>query len=404
MMNGVFTQSLSQWMNSLSVDRVLMLFMAIFALIGAIDQICGNRHGYGAAFTEGLCMMGSLAQTVAAVFAAAPLLARLLTPVFTPFLHKFHADACALAGVLLPSDMGGYALAMEMADSPAIGNFSGLILGGTVGSIWVFTLPVALSILTERDRPLFASGILCGLITIPFGCLTGGFLMNFTDFALPFQTILLHTLPVAGLALLVGAGLWLQPNRTIQLFSYFGKAITVIGTLLTVIAIFEQLTGILLPFFDIMTKKNTAGLTGFEEGLLLCGKIALVLSGAFPMVLWMKKHGTPLLGKIEQLLGINSVASLGLLAVCANCIPAFTAMKDMDDRGKIITAAFAAGGGFALGDYLGFAAGAEPQMILPMLGAKFISGILGVLLASVLSPILISRSIRNVPTNTNLKG
>lgn len=386
-------QSLFQWKAGFSLDRVLMLFMAVFALIGAIDQIRGDQHGYGKAFTEGLCMMGALAQTVAAVYAAAPLLARILTPIVTPFLHKFHADACALAGVLLPSDMGGYALAMEMADSQALGNFSGLILGGTIGSVWVFTLPVALSVLTERDKPLFVSGILCGLITIPVGCLTGGYLMRWTGFVLPLQTVLLHTLPAVALAVFAGVGLWIWPGRTIRFFSYFGKIVTNTAMVLTAIAVFEQLTGILVPFFDIMTEKNAAGLTGFEEGLLLCGKIALVLSGAFPMVLCIKKHGVHLLKKIEHLFGINSVASLGLLTVCVNCIPAFASMKDMDDRGKIIIAAFAAGGGFALGDYLGFAASVDPRMILPMLGAKLISGILGILLASMLSPVLSSRSV-----------
>lgn len=48
------------------------------------------------------------------------------------------------------------------------------------------------------------------------------------------------------------------------------------------------------------------------------------------------------------------------------------------------------------GDYLGFAASAEPQMILPMLGAKLTSDVLGVLLASLLSPVLLSRIAGNI--------
>ncbi len=260
-------QSLLQWRISISVDSVLMLFMALFALIGAIDKILGDRHGYGAAFTEGLCLMGPLALAVAAIYAAAPLLARLLMPVVTPLFSRFGADACAFAGIILPSDMGGYALAMKMTSSPALGNFSGLILGGTVGSIWAFTLPVAL-----------------------------------TDFSLPFQAILLNTVPVAVLA----------------------------------IAVFEQLTGILLPFFDTMVETNAEyyGVTGFDEGLLLCGKIALVLSGAFPMMFFIKKHGACLFSRIERILGIDSATSLGLMAACTNCLPAVASMKDMNDRGR----------------------------------------------------------------------
>ena len=402
-MDEVFRQSLLQWKTSISVDSVLMLFMALFALTGAIDKILGDRHGYGTAFTDGLCLMGPLALAVAAIYAAAPLLARLLTPVVTPLFSRFGADACAFAGIILPSDMGGYALAMRMTSSPALGNFSGLILGGTVGSIWAFTLPVALSVLEERDKSFFAAGILCGLITIPIGCLAGGLLMGLTDFSLSFRAILLNTIPVSVLAILVGAGLWLNPERTVQIFGYFGKAVTIAATVLTAIAVFEQLTGILLPFFGTMVETNADGLTGFDEGLLLCGKIALVLSGAFPMMLFIKKHGAPLFSKIERILGIDSATSLGLMAACTNCLPAVASIKDMNDRGKILTAAFIAGGGFVFGDYLGFAASAEPQMILPMLGAKLTSGIFGILLASLLSPVLLNRIAGDMCCTSNIQ-
>ncbi len=390
-MGEVFSKSLLQWRAGISVDSVLMLFMALFALIGAIDKIFGDRHGYGTAFTEGFCLMGPLALAVAAIYAAAPLLARLLTPMVTPLFSMLGADPCSFAGIVLPSDMGGYALAMKMTSSPALGNFSGLILGGTVGSIWAFTLPVALSVLEERDKPYFAAGLLCGLITIPIGCLVGGLLMRQTDFSLSFQAIVLNTIPVAVLAILVGAGLWLKSERTVRIFGHFGKAVTIAATVLTAIAVFEQQTGILLPFFDTMVEANADGLTGFDEGLLLCGKIALVLSGAFPMMLFIKKHGAPLFSTIERILGIDSATSLGLMAACTNCLPAVASIKDMNDRGKILTAAFIAGGGFVFGDYLGFTASAEPQMIMPMLGAKLTSGILGILLASLLSPVLLHR-------------
>lgn len=389
-MGVVFLQSLSQWASKLSVDRVIMLLMAIFAVIGAIDHMLNNKRGYGVAFEEGLHSMGSLAQAVAAVYAAAPLLSRVLTPLIAPIFQSIGADASVFAGLLLSSDMGGYALSAEMASSPALGNFSGLILGGTVGSIWVFTLPIALSILQERDRAYFASGILCGLMAIPLGCFFGGCLMT-TDFVLSLSTILLNTIPVFVLAILVSVGLWFQPEKTIHFFSRLGKAVTILAAALTAIAVFEQLTGILIPPFDAMMETNEAGLTGLDEGLLLCGKIALVLSGAFPMVLCIKRHCAKLLNTIGKRLNINSAASLGLLTSCVNCIPTFTAMKDMDERGKLINAAFLAGGGFALGDYLGFAAEAEPQMVLPMLGAKLLSGLIGVALAYLLAPALLKR-------------
>lgn len=94
---------------------------------------------------------------------------------------------------------------------------------------------------------------------------------------------------------------------------------------------------------------------------------------------------------------------LALAVACTNCLPAVASMKDMNDRGKILTAAFIAGGGFVFGDYLGFAASAEPQMILPMIGAKLTSGVLGILLASLLSPVLIDRIAGNMCYTSDVK-
>ena len=74
--------------------------------------------------------------------------------------------------------MGGYPLAMELAKNPSVGNFSGLILGTMMGPTIVFTIPVALGILSKKDRPYLGAGVMAGFITIPFGCIAGGLMMN----------------------------------------------------------------------------------------------------------------------------------------------------------------------------------------------------------------------------------
>ena len=391
MMNSIFFQSLSQWWGAFSFDKLIMLVMAFFVLIGGADHILGNKYGYGAAFEQGLSAAGSLMRSVAAIYACAPLLSRLLTPIITPLFTKIGADPAAFAGIILSSDMGGYALSMNMSASPALGNFCGLILAGTVGSLWVFTIPVAFSIIDEGDRSIFTCGILCGLIAIPFGCLAGGLLMAGTDYALPVRTILINMVPLLVLAVIVCLGLWFKAGLTTRVFVSFGKAVSYLATVLTAIAAFEQITGILLPAFDVMMEEDAAGMTGLDEGLLICAKIALVLAGAFPMVLCIRRHCSGLLAMIGRALSINSAASLGFFTSCVNAIPMFSSMKDMDERGKLFNAAFAAGGAFALGDYLGYASEAEPQMVLPMLGAKIISGVAGVVLAYLLAPFLLGR-------------
>ena len=126
--------------------------MMIFMIVGAVDKIRGNKHGYGEQFDEGFNAMGPLAIAMAGVVAAAPVLAIILGPIIKPIYTAVGADASMFATTLLACDMGGYPLAMELAANDSIGNFSGLILGTMMGPTIVFTIPVALSIIKKEDR------------------------------------------------------------------------------------------------------------------------------------------------------------------------------------------------------------------------------------------------------------
>ena len=71
----VLTGSLKEWISNLSINSVIMFIMMIFMIVGAIDKIRGNKHGYGEKFEEGFNAMGPLALAMAGVVAAAPVLA-----------------------------------------------------------------------------------------------------------------------------------------------------------------------------------------------------------------------------------------------------------------------------------------------------------------------------------------
>lgn len=63
----VFTQSIKDWVSGLSVNSVIILVMMIFMIVGAVDKIRGNKHGYGEQFEEGFNAMGPLAMAMAGV-------------------------------------------------------------------------------------------------------------------------------------------------------------------------------------------------------------------------------------------------------------------------------------------------------------------------------------------------
>ena len=108
------------------MSEVLLLVMALFALVGALDRIFGNRMGLGERFEEGITTMGSLALAMLGIICLAPVLANLLRPVVVPVFRLLGADPAMFAGSLLACDMGGGPLAMELADDPQAGLFGGI--------------------------------------------------------------------------------------------------------------------------------------------------------------------------------------------------------------------------------------------------------------------------------------
>lgn len=396
---SVFTESMKQWISGLSVNDVIVFVMMIFMIIGAIDRIRGNKLGYGEQFEEGFNAMGPLAIAMAGVVAAAPVLAIILKPIIVPVYKLLGADPSMFATTLLACDMGGYPLAMKLAENETIGNFSGLILGTMMGPTLVFTIPVALSIIKKKDRPYLGAGILAGMITIPIGCIAGGLVMNVTKYKISIGTILINLVPVIIIAGLIVLGLWVIPDKMIRGFNKFGTGVTVVITVFTAIAIFEYQTGIKFPLMNIMVEPDADGIIPLESGLLTCGQISIVLVGAFPMVFWITKTFKKGLSAIGKKFGMDENGSAGLVASLANNIAMFNIMDKMNPKGKVLNVAFAVSAAFVFGDHLGFTAGVNKEMIFPVIVGKLVAGITALLLANVLSPKLLSKIQYSVETD-----
>ena len=389
---SVFTDSLQAWISGLSINSGSMMIMMIFMMVGAIDKILGNKFGYGEEFENGFNAIGALALSMAGVVAAAPVLSTVLGPILKPLYTAIGADASMFATTLLACDMGGYPLAMELAADPAIGNFAGLILGTMMGPTIVFTIPVALGIIKKEDRSYLGAGVLAGMITIPIGCIVGGLAMNMTEYKMDIGRILINLVPVIVIAALIVLGLWFAPAKMIAGFNVFGAGVTIVITALTAIAVFQQITGIYFPLFDVMSiKDEVTGISPLDSGLLVCGQIGIVLIGAFPMVKWITRTFGGVLNKVGAALGMNETGSAGLVATLANNIAMFNIMGEMNPKGKILNVAFAVSAAFVFGDHLGFTAGVEQQMVFPVILGKLVAGITALILANVLAPKLLSK-------------
>lgn len=350
----------------MSFHEILIAVMAAFAVAGAIDRIFGNRWGLGKEFEEGILAMGSLALAMVGIVCLAPVLANLLKPVIVPVFAFLGADPAMFAGTILACDMGGGALAVELAASHQAAMLGGVLTGSMLGATVVFTIPVAMGILEEKDRPVMAQGILCGIVTIPLGVLAGGLTAGF-----PIGMVLRNLIPIVIIAALIALGLWRAENAMVRGFEVFGKLVVAVVTVGLAAAVVEALTGfVIIP-----------GMAPISEGFETVGTIAIVLAGAFPLVFVITKLLRKPLMAAGRWLGINDAAAAGLIASLANSIATFGMVKDMNRRGKVVNIAFAVSAAFVFGDHLGFTAGFAPEMIGPMIVGKLVGGVSAIAVA-----------------------
>ena len=350
----------------MSFHEILIAVMAVFAVAGAIDRIFGNRWGLGKEFEEGILAMGSLALAMVGIVCLAPVLAGLLKPVIVPVFAFLGADPAMFAGTILACDMGGGALAVELAASSQAAMLGGVLTGSMLGATVVFTIPVAMGILEEKDRPVMAQGILCGIVTIPLGVLAGGLTAGF-----PIGMVLRNLIPIVIIAALIALGLWRAENAMVRGFEVFGKLVVAVVTVGLAAAVVEALTGfVIIP-----------GMAPISDGFETVGTIAIVLAGAFPLVFVITKLLRKPLMAAGRWLGINDAAAAGLIASLANSIATFGMVKDMNRRGKVVNIAFAVSAAFVFGDHLGFTAGFAPEMIGPMIVGKLVGGVSAIAVA-----------------------
>lgn len=353
----------------MGINEIIILIMVIFMVVGAVDKCLGNKFGYGEKFEEGFMAMGALALAMVGVVSLAPVLANLLKPIISPIYQMLGADPSMFATTLLACDMGGYPLAIQLAQTPEAGNFAGLILGSMMGPTIVFTIPVALGIIEVEDREFLAKGVLAGMITIPLGCFAGGLVAGYS-----LSMIIFNLIPIIIVSLLIALGLWLIPEKMTNGFTIFGKGVVIVITLSLAAIVIETLTGfVVIP-----------GMAPISEGIEIVGAIAITLAGAFPLVHFITKVFSKPLLKLGSLLGMNDKAAAGMIATLANNIPMFGLMKEMDNRGKILNVAFAVSGAFVFGDHLGFIAGVDKSMIFPMVVGKLVGGISAIVVAMIL--------------------
>jgi len=309
----------------------------------------------------------------------APVIARVLGPVVAPFFRSFGADPSIFAGMLLANDAGGAVLAMELADSTQAGQFSGLIVGAMLGTTVMLTIPTTMGLAAPEERPSVIYGILCGIITIPLGCLAGGFAAGF-----PASVVLPNTVPVLVLSVFLLIALLFLGEKVVPAFSVFGRVITGISLFGLACGAAESLLGLrLLP-----------GMSTLSDVFPVVGGIAIYLAGAFVLLAVVRRVLAAPLAAVGRGLKINPTSVSALILALANALPPIMMSHDMDERGRMLNIAFIVSAGCLLGDHLAFTAQMAPELCAAVVTGKAVAGVTAFAAAYFLAPRLLRQDRR----------
>ena len=152
---------------------------------------------------------------------------------------------------------------------------------------------------------------------------------------------------------------------------YFGKFIMWISTIGLAAAAFESLTGVVL----------IKGMAPINEGMNVVINIGIVLLGTFPILTLIINLLDKPLRKLGKYIGLDSTSVAGIIFSLANSIPVFKMLKDMNNKGKIINVAWLVAATSTLGAHLGFTAGVEIKMIIPVILSKLFAGLCAIIIA-----------------------
>lgn len=345
---------------------VLMFIFAVFAIIGAVDRIIGNRFGIGQEFEKGIMATGSLALSMVGMICIAPAFTKILIPVITPVANFFHFDPSVIIGCVLANDLGGASLAKDIAAESIYGGFNGLIVASMLGATISFTIPVALRSIKKELHKEVLLGILCGIATIPVGCIISGLIIG-----LDFLGIMLNLAPVIVIAVITCIGILKAPNVTVKIFKVLGHLIVCLVTVGLAGGIFKSLTG----------KTIIPGMADILEGFEIVANIGIILAGVFPLIFVVSKILRKVFAKFGKILKINDISVMGFISSLANSIPTFEMAEKMDKKGIVMNMAFVVSGSFVFGDHLAFTMAFDKKFVGAMIAGKLISAICAVIVA-----------------------
>lgn len=357
---------------------IVQILVAAFFIIGVIDHFFGNRLKLGEEFYKGLSTFPSLILGMLGIYSLSPLLGKGIQFIFSPVSRFSGLDVTFFSSVLLGTDMGGYRIAKELAESPEIGRFCGIILTSLLGTTLSFSLPLALSILSARDHNLFMKGFILGMISLPFGALAGGLIQG-----LSVSLILPYTLPLLIFSALLGFLFFWKEQWVILLFKIFQYILKIIGT-----------TGLLLQGVRSIAGFNLVpDMLTLQESFLVISQIALFLGGVYSFIHIINRLLSRYLSRLGEKLDLTDNAFIAILGNSVSNLVIFAHFEKLPEKDQLLTAVLSVSGAFMIGGQLAYISSVEPNMVPAFLISKVTATAVSLLLFAVSQKRILSAAI-----------
>jgi len=346
----------------------LKYIAAVFAAIAALDRLFGNRFRLGQAFEKGFKLIGPLALSMVGMTVMAPVIAQLIRPLIPA---EGFIDPSIIPAMLFANDMGGAPLSVELASHAETGMFNAMVVSAMMGCTVSYSIPVGLELAPAGSHKPMSLGIMCGVVTIPLGCIVGGLVCG-----MGIVPLLKDMIPVAALAAVIVLGLIRYPNAAMKAFKALGFVIKALIT-----------AGLILGILDFLLEFRPVECIGsFKEGFDIVINASVIMMGAFPLLEIVSRLLKKPFSAFGRLLGINEAAALGFISSMATSVTTMGNFDQMDGKGVLINSAYMVSGAFIFAGHLAFTLAFNEAYVLPVIVGKFAAGISAAALAMLLYP------------------
>lgn len=347
----------------------LTIAIVTFSVLGSLDRIFGNKFGLGKEFEKAFELLSAMALSMIGMIVISPAIANFMKPISDFFVNVLNIDASIIPASLFANDMGGAPLATKLAINKEIGAYNALVVSAMMGVTVSFTIPFALGVVPKEKHDDLFLGLLCGIVTIPFGCIVSGLICK-----LEISELIIDLIPIVIFSAVIAIGLICAPNLCIRIFKIFGVFIKAVITIGLALGIIRFLTG-----YEVIK-----GLATIEEGADICVNAAIVLSGSFPLIYLFSKVLAKPLKTVGDKIGLNETSVVCVVSNLVSSSASFGVMDKMNKKGVVMNSAFAVSGAFVFGSHLAFTLAYNSEYVLPVIVGKLVSGIFALILSYII--------------------